>query len=293
MNLPRERIQKLLSKAGYGSRRQIERWIDEGRITVNGKQAKPGEPVSADDTICIDDKPVSAKLVASQEHKTLVYHKPEGEVCSRKDEEGRPTVFAHMPKLRTGRWINVGRLDINTSGLLIMTTDGELAHRLMHPSSEIEREYAVRVFGSPDQASLKMLTQGVELEDGPAKFQRISEAAGSGANRWFHVILKEGRNREVRRLWEAIGCTVTRLMRVRFGVIDLPKAIRPGRWEYLTPTQLKALYESVDLKWVKPKTPAEKEMFKKRATKAGNERRRTFNNPNNPYKKKKTSRRRP
>ena len=292
MEQARERIQKLLAKAGYGSRRQIENWIDEGRITVNGKLAKPGEKISVDDKICIDEKPVSLKLTTQQESKTLIYHKPEGEVCTRKDEEGRTTVFSRMPKLRSGRWINVGRLDINTSGLLLMTTDGELAHRLMHPSSEIEREYAVRVFGSPDADALKQLTRGVELEDGPAKFQRVSQGAGSGANQWFHVVLKEGRNREVRRLWEAIDCTVTRLMRVRFGIIDLPKSIRPGRWEYLTDSQLKSLYQSVGLTWRKTKFMPENEHSKKRSTRSTDRVRRPFNNPDNPYKKKKPSRRR-
>ncbi len=248
MTQPRERIQKLLAKAGYGSRREIESWIDAGRITVNGKLAQPGVRVNSDDEICIDNKAVSLRLVVSTENQTLIYHKPEGEVCSRKDEEGRTTIFERMPKLRVGRWINVGRLDINTSGLLIMTTDGELAHKLMHPSSEIEREYAVRVFGSPDKASLKQLTQGIELEDGMAKFSHVSAGEGSGANKWFHVVLKEGRNREVRRLWEAIGCSVTRLMRVRYGPIGLPKSIRPGRWEYLTEAQLKPLYDSVNLR---------------------------------------------
>ena len=279
MSQERVRIQKFLANAGYGSRREIERWIDAGRITVNGRLAAPGEPVNSEDAICIDGQAVSTRLAQTQEAKTLIYHKPEGEVCSRRDEEGRPTIFKHMPRLRSGRWINVGRLDINTSGLLIMTTDGELAHRLMHPSHGIEREYAVRVFGYPSEDTLKQLTRGVELEDGKAKFDRISEAAGSGANKWFHVILKEGRNREVRRLWEAVDCTVTRLMRVRFGNISLPKSIRPGRWEYLTDVQLKSLYESVGLPWTKPKADEVASKFKRKLK----------HKPRNVYKRKKTS----
>ena len=275
-NMAPERIQKLLARAGYGSRREIEQWIRDGRVSVNGEVATLGQRLTNKDEVAIDNKPVSFRLVNEQEHQTLIYHKPEGEVCTKKDEEGRPTIFDRLPRVRIGRWINVGRLDINTSGLLILTTDGDLAHRLMHPSSEIEREYAVRVFGLEDQELVKQLTKGVQLDDGFAKFDKVSEAAGTGANKWFHVVLKEGRNREVRRLWEAIDCTVTRLMRVRFGNLSLPKQIRPGRWEYLTEKQLQDLYKSVDLvppTTTKPKTLTRKKTFAHKKSKYNKPRR--------------------
>lgn len=228
-----ERLQKVLANAGLASRREIEKWIDAKRIKVNGKIAIPGTRVTNKDKIFIDDKLVymnNDELI----NQTIAYHKPAGQICSRNDPEGRDTVFSHLPKLKNQRWISVGRLDINTSGLLLFTTDGELANKLMHPSSEIEREYAVRVLGEVSNTMIKKLTDGVKLNDGMAKFKSVKEAGGEGANHWYNVILTEGKNREVRRLWEAIGIKVSRLMRIRFGEIKLNRALQAGNWEELT-----------------------------------------------------------
>jgi 23S rRNA pseudouridine2605 synthase len=243
-----ERLQKVLAQAGLGSRRQIEQWISAGRIAVNGKAAELGQKVSGRERITLDGRPVHAAPPQQKARpEVLVYHKPAGEVCSRDDPEGRPTVFAALPRPRQGRWIGVGRLDINTSGLLLFTTDGELAHRLMHPSQEIEREYAVRLLGEVDGSMVERLLTGVELEDGPARFVSIEESGGSGANRWFHAIIREGRNREVRRLWESQGVRVSRLTRVRFGPVALERGLRQGRWRPLTPKEQKALYRAAGL----------------------------------------------
>lgn len=224
-----EKLQKILAQAGIGSRRELETWISAGRIYVNGKIAKLGDRVSKDDKISVDGKPLKN---AFRETKTrlLLYHKPAGEICSRHDPENRPNVFAHLPPLTTGRWIAVGRLDINTSGILLFTNQGELAHELMHPSSNIEREYAVRVFGTIKPETLLQLTKGVMLEDGMARFENIAYAGGSGANVWYHVILKEGRYHEVKRLFESQNLCVSRLIRVRFGSLFLPRDLRPGKW---------------------------------------------------------------
>lgn len=243
-----ERLQKVLARAGYGSRRQIESWISAGRISVNGKTAELGLTVSPADEIRIDDKPVSvATSLARVIPRTLIYHKPVGELTTRADPEGRPTVFDNLPRLKTARWIAVGRLDMNTAGLLLFTTDGELANRLMHPSSEVEREYAVRVLGKVDAATLEHLLKGVDLDDGRAAFTSIRDAGGSGANHWYHVTLKEGRNREVRRLWESQGVQVSRLIRVRFGPLELPRALRAGRQRDLTRQEVVALYRAAGL----------------------------------------------
>ncbi|MDB6097281.1 MAG: RNA-binding domain protein [Francisellaceae bacterium] len=202
----------------------------ENRITVNGKVAKIGDRVILLDKITIDGKLIRKDLKKNFKTKVLIYHKPVGEMCTRKDEEGRPTVFDRLPRLVGERWISVGRLDMNTAGLLLFTNDGELANRLMHPSSEIEREYAVRILGNPSKDSLDKLQHGVELEDGVMKFDRLWDAGGEGANHWYHVIVREGRNRLVRRLWESQNLVVSRLIRVRFGNILLPKFLRAGRW---------------------------------------------------------------
>jgi 23S rRNA pseudouridine2605 synthase len=243
-----ERLQKILARAGYGSRRQVEDWIRAGRIRVNGKPAELGLGVTATDTIEIDGRTVAVTAALGQPAPlTLLYHKPVGELTTRADPEGRPTVFDRLPPLKTARWIAVGRLDLNTAGLLLLTTDGELANRLMHPSSEIEREYAVRVLGAVSPGVLERLLGGVELEDGRAAFATLRDAGGSGANHWYHVTLKEGRNREVRRMWESQGVAVSRLMRVRFGPIGLPRQLRPGHHRPLTRPEIVALYRAVGL----------------------------------------------
>lgn len=233
---------------GLGSRRAVESWVVAGRITINGKPAKLGDHVGPRDRVALDGKTVMLKAPAvADSAKVIAYHKPEGEVCTRSDPEGRPTVFERLPSLHGERWISVGRLDINTSGLLLLTADGELAHRLMHPSREVEREYAVRVFGRIEPPMLQRLMAGVQLDDGPARFRSLQEAGGEGNNRWFHVVLTEGRQREVRRLWESQGCKVARLTRVRFGPVLLPRSLRRGRWQALSPEEVSALYEMVGL----------------------------------------------
>lgn len=235
-----ERLQKFLAGLGLGSRRQVEEWIRQQRILVNDVPAQLGMQVSPTDQIRIDGKTVHTSSYRPQ-RRVLAYYKPVGEVTTRHDPEGRPTVFDRLPPLREGRWIVVGRLDLNTQGLLLVTNDGELAHRLMHPSSEIEREYAVRVLGVVAPELLRRLTEGVTLEDGLARFNEIREAGGEGANHWYHVILREGRNREVRRLWESQGVAVSRLLRVRYGPVSLRRGLRPGRWDELEPTQISEL----------------------------------------------------
>jgi 23S rRNA pseudouridine2605 synthase len=228
-----EKLQKVLAAAGLASRRQIEEWIKEGRVTVNGVTATIGDRITTDAKVFVDGREI--KLIKSQSKKlrVLLYHKPEGEICSRSDPEKRPTVFDRLPLLRNGRWIAVGRLDFNTSGVLLLTSDGDLANKLMHPSAEIEREYAVRIHGEVNNVILNRLKKGVELEDGIAYFDQIIDAGGEGSNHWYHVIVKQGRNRLVRRLWESQDVRVSRLIRVRFGAIDLPRDIRRGRWEEL------------------------------------------------------------
>ncbi len=229
-----ERLQKLLARTGLGSRRQIEEWIRAGRVKINGVRAELGAQVTGRERITVDGQQV--RLPAPDKpapRRVLAYHKPVGEVCTRSDPEGRPTVFANLPVLRSGRWVAIGRLDVNTAGLLLFTTDGELAHRLMHPSSGVEREYAARVVGEAAPEQLRSLLRGVELDDGPAHFDRVADGGGAGTNHWYHVVLSEGRRREVRRLWDAVGHPVSRLIRVRYGPVQLARRLRPGRWEEL------------------------------------------------------------
>jgi 23S rRNA pseudouridine2605 synthase len=242
-----ERLQKLLANAGFGSRREIERWIEAGRVRLNGTVAKLGDRAGPTDQIQIDKRRIRVPAIDSVERQVILYNKPEGELVTRSDPEGRPTIFRNLPKLKRGRWIAVGRLDINSSGLLLLTTDGELANRLMHPSHSIEREYAVRVLGEVTNDDLQQLVTGVELEDGHARFEDIVESGGEGANRWFHVVIMEGRNREVRRLWESVGAKVNRLKRVRFGPIMIDKRLLAGRWRELEPKELTKLLELVGL----------------------------------------------
>lgn len=258
-----ERIQKVLARAGYGSRRQLEVLIKEGKVSVNGSIAKLGDQVDIGDSLRLDDKPLSAKRIWQKPQQVLLYNKPVGEVCTRKDPEGRRTIFQSLPTPEEGRWVSVGRLDINTSGLIILTTDGELANRLMHPSNEMDREYAVRVLGAVGPEIMQNLRDGVELEDGKAKFNDIQEAGGEGANHWYHVVIQEGRNREVRRLWESQGVQVSRLMRVRYGPIIIPSQLKMGRWMMLEGDDVAALYEEVDLKALVPKAVGRAQRDKK------------------------------
>lgn len=241
-----EKLQKVLARAGVGSRREMERWIDEGRVTIDGQAAKRGDRVSPQQQIRVDGRALP-RATLTPKARVLLYHKPEGEVTSRADPEGRPTVFDKLPTLRHGRWVAIGRLDLNASGLLLFTTDGELANRLMHPSGEVEREYAVRVLGQVTPEMIERLKRGVALEDGEARFDAVVDAGGTGVNHWYHVVLKEGRNREVRRLWEAVGATVSRLMRVRYGPVTLPRLLSVGRFGDLEREGLDALYRCVDL----------------------------------------------
>lgn len=244
-----EKLQKVLARAGQGSRRELETIISEGRVSVNGKKATLGDRVELDSTVKIrlDGKLIDLTQAQQDNCRVLMYYKPEGELCTRHDPEGRPTVFDRLPKLRNSRWIAVGRLDINTSGLLLFTTDGELANRLMHPSREVEREYSVRVFGEVDEAMLQRLRKGVQLEDGKAHFKSVKSTGGTGLNNWYDVILTEGRNREVRRLWESQNVQVSRLIRIRYASIILAKQLPRGGWQELQLSDINSLRTLVEL----------------------------------------------
>jgi len=246
-----EKLQKVLAAAGLGSRRQLEKWIAAGRVSVDGSIAKLGDRVESRARIMVDGRVV--KTHTNENPRVLMYSKPEGEVCTTSDPEGRPTVFDSLPAIHSGRWIAIGRLDINTSGLLLFTNFGELANRLMHPSYEVRREYLARVHGDVDESMLKKLTEGVLLEDGLAKFQTVkaqhqrgSEERGA-SNQWFRVALGEGRTREVRRLWESQGVEVNRLKRISYGPIQLPSFIRRSEYIELEPKQVQSLFNAVDL----------------------------------------------
>ena len=240
-----QKLQKVLAHLGLGSRRQIEQWIEAGRLSIDGKQARLGDRVRGGQAVRLDGKPVA--LDSATGVRVLLYHKPLREVCSRHDPEGRNTVFERLPRLKSGRWISVGRLDFNTTGVLLFTTDGELAHALMHPSAAIEREYLVRVMGSVDEAMLDRLKKGVQLDDGPARFSDIQEGGGDGINRFFYVVLMEGRNREVRRLWESQGLTVSRLKRVRYGDVFMPSKLKQGQWLELPQKDVDVIYQMAGL----------------------------------------------
>ena len=247
------KLHKALADAGHGSRREIEEWIVAGRVSVNGEPAHVGQRIGPDDKVRLNGRLVNLRLGGSRQPRVVLYHKPEGEIVSRDDPEGRPSVFDHLPKIRSGRWITVGRLDFNSCGLLIATSSGELANRLMHPRYGIDREYAVRVLGELSEDTLKQLAEGIQLEDGLARFIRIEEAGGDGANRWYNVTLAEGRNREVRRMFDAVGVTVSRLMRVRYGPIHLPPQLKRGQCRELSEGEVKSL-----LNYLKPVKRLEK-----------------------------------
>ena len=243
-----ERLQKVLAGAGIGSRREVEQWIKAGRITINGNVATLGQKVSGREKILVDGRPVPALRKTRPSPRVLVYHKPSGEVCTRSDPEGRPTVFDRLPPIQGSRWINVGRLDLATSGLLLLTTDGSLANALMHPSREIEREYAVRVQGTVSDATIERIRAGISLDDGVARFDRVERTGGDASNQWFSVVVSEGRNRLVRRVWEAVECRVSPLIRVRYGPVELSRSLRPGHHRLLKAKELEALYEAAGLR---------------------------------------------
>jgi 23S rRNA pseudouridine2605 synthase len=241
------KLHKVLADVGMGSRRDMEDLIIQGRVSVNGLPAHIGQRIGPTDQVRINGKQVHRKI-QTKPPRVILYHKPSGEIVSQSDPEGRPTVFDRLPKPRQGRWIAVGRLDFNTEGLLLFTTSGELANRLMHPRYGIEREYAVRILGELSQENTAQLKSGITLDDGQAKFLRLAMGGGDGANRWYHVALTEGRNREVRRMFEAVGHTVSRLLRTRYGMFLLPPRLRRGKWEEVSPEGVASLMKSAGLK---------------------------------------------
>ena len=264
-----EKLQKVLARAGYGSRREMETAILTGRINVNGQLAKLGDRVTLTDKILIDGK--LFKIAKNSRTRLLMYNKPEGEICTRSDPQGRPTVFDRLPVIKNERWISVGRLDINTSGLLLFTNNGNLAHQLMHPSSNIDREYMVRIHGKVDEAMKQRLLKGVMLEDGHACFTDIVDnQEGQGSNQWFYCVIMEGRNREVRRLWESQQVKVSRLKRVRFGSLFVPSHVRSGQWLELDSDATRDLCETAGIeppKSEKPLTRAEQEKYRRQLRK--------------------------
>ncbi|KTD15640.1 ribosomal large subunit pseudouridine synthase B (Pseudouridylate synthase) [Legionella gratiana] len=239
------RLQKILSQAGLGSRREMERWIENGWVQVNGKPVKLGDSANAEDKITVKGKLIPNPLKIKKNIRVLLYHKPIGEISSRHDPKFEKTVFDHLPHLRQGRWVQVGRLDLNTSGLLIFTNSGELANQLMHPKYGLEREYAVRVHGQVTPEALNNLLNGVELDDGIAKFSRLEFRGGESTNSWYHVTLNEGRNREVRRLWESQGVEVSRLIRIRYGTLTMPRYLSRGQHYELSPTEVSEFLASL------------------------------------------------
>jgi len=261
-----EKLQKVLARAGLGSRREMEQWIQDGRIKIDEQVASIGDRVHDGNIIRLDGRVVTIKSTAEIRRRVIIYNKPNGEICSRKDPENRPTVFDNLPNLYQGRWLSVGRLDINTSGLLLFTNDGELANKLMHPSTEIERQYAVRIHGDVLPVHIQRLRKGVELEDGIAKFDAISSSGGEGRNQWFKVALKEGRNREVRRMWESQELEVSRLIRIQYGPILLPRTLPRGVWNELDDHQVNELAKVAGLppRNIERRVRDNKQMRKKR-----------------------------
>lgn len=250
-----EKLQKVLARSGLGSRREMEAVIEAGLVSVNGQLATLGDRITTSDRVSVRGKPVTLRSEEELPRRVIMYNKPEGELVTRKDPEGRRTVFDQLPRLKGERWVAIGRLDINTSGLLLFTNDGELANRLMHPSHQVEREYAVRVMGEVTEPMLQAMQQGVMLEDGLASFSAIQHVGGEGINSWYHVVIMEGRNREVRRLWESQGVTVSRLKRVRYGSIFLDKRTKVGEWIELTQAETDQLSSLAGLE-AKPSAPA-------------------------------------
>ncbi|MCH8506515.1 MAG: 23S rRNA pseudouridine(2605) synthase RluB [Ectothiorhodospiraceae bacterium] len=242
-----EKLQKVLARAGLGSRRQLEELISQGRVLVNGEPARLGDRVTGHEKIKLDGRLIPTNRLAGPDRRVLIYHKPVGEVSTRSDPEGRPTVFASLPRIGSGRWVSVGRLDVNTLGLLLFTNDGELANRLMHPRHQLLREYAVRIFGQVDQAKLQRLVSGVRLEDGEARFETVQPGGGDGGNQWYRGTLREGRQREVRRLWESQGVQVSRLIRVAYGPVQLPKDLARGEWRFLDREAVAELCRCVEM----------------------------------------------
>ena len=241
-----EKLQKVLARAGFGSRREIETWIAKGRIKINGKVAVIGDRVIDDDKIIVDGKKLAPQKKIREDRRVILYNKPENEVSTRSDPEGRRTVFDKLHPSKHGRWVSVGRLDLNTSGLMLFTTDGELANKLMHPSSQIEREYAVRILGDVTPEMVQEMHKGVIIEDHLCRFTDIQHYGGEGVNQWYHVVLLEGRNREVRKLWESQGVKVSRLKRVRFGPLFIPSSVVKGRFNELGKTEIEKLLKLVN-----------------------------------------------
>ena len=245
-----EKLQKLLAHAGLGSRREIETWLTAGRISVNGKRAKLGDRAVSRDRILLDGNLVQLSEHRQQAIKAIIYHKPEGQICTRKDPMGRPTIFENLPEIPNGRWVTVGRLDLNTSGLLLLTNNGDLAHSLMHPSTGVEREYLVRIRGQASEGTIeKLVKTGIKIDGRKAHFESVMAAdmAEQGTNHWYRVIIKEGRFREVRRLWEAVGHTVSRLKRIRYGTVKLGRDLKQGQHSKMAPMQLEKLVSSVGI----------------------------------------------
>lgn len=242
-----QKLHKLLANTGIVSRRKANLWLEAGRVSVNGKTAAPWLSVTGEEKICLDGKQLLVRNMLHPPAKILLYHKPPGEFCSHAVRAGQASVFANLPPLKKGRWISVGRLDVNTSGLLLFTTDGDLANKLMHPSHGLDREYAVRVLGEVTKEMTGKLLDGVLLDGRNARFSDLRYFGGQGANRWYHVVLMEGRKREVRRLWESVGARVSKLKRVRFGPIVLPQSVREGRWVHFSDIEAAALYRLTKL----------------------------------------------
>lgn len=242
-----QKLHKLLAQAGLGSRRLMETWIEAGRVTVNGKAAGIGARIGLEDRVQVDGRDVRlARSAGAQTPRVLIYHKPEGEIVTRDDPQGRETVFDRLPHLRGARWLSIGRLDVSTSGLLLFTTSGALANHMMHPRYELEREYAARVFGRLSEAQMRELRDGVQLIDGMARCAKLEDEGGEGANHWYRLTMTEGRNRVVRRLFEAVGFTVSRLIRVRFGPVQLPPRLKRGQFVEMKPDEVKRLQEAME-----------------------------------------------